>query len=282
MRRIEFIAPVEAMRGNLSGNQELRYPTDNNKAWDAPADKRSYANNYGTRYVGAKRSRDGHKYFAVKQRSATLINDNTRQQMALLACSSVIANILMQDLRVMTQLQEFFLASAASRNGWTLKRYLQDGARQGLAGKTHITFIAEGDVSVQETSITISNPFINTALPAGGYDINQYFPVELLVKFFPQLSNGGFVFTIVGQSAVSFPGETWATLIASTHNILGLVEHTNQSTAVVVAKKGSTEDSGYTLNYNYGGILNYIEVSEVVAETIEPDEDKSPFFWRAY
>lgn len=282
MRRIEFIAPVEAMRGNLSGNQVLRYPTDNNKAWDAPADKRSYANNYGTRYVGAKRTRDGHKYFAVKQRSATLINDSTRQQMALLACSSVIANILMQDLRVMTQLQEFFLASAASRNGWTLKRYLQDGARQGLAAKTHITFIAEGPTSVQVDSVTISNPFIDTALPAGGYDINQYFPAELLVKFFPQLSNGGFVFTIVGQQGVSFPGESWEALIGSTHNILGLTTHTNTSSAIVVAKKGSTAESGYTLNYNYGGILNYVSEEEMVAETIEPDEDKSPFFWRAY
>lgn len=282
MRRIEFIAPVDAMRGNLSGNQDLRYPTANNSAWDAPAGKRSYANNYGTRYVGAKRSRDGHKYFAVKQRSATLINSATKTNMALLAASSVIANILAQDLAVQTLLLAFYDVSAAKRNGWSWKRYLQEGAREGLAAKTHITFAAEAEVSVSADVVVISNPYINTALPEGGHSINEQYPAELLIKFLPQLSNGGFTFTIVGQTGVSYPNETWAQLIASDHNILGLTSHTVQSSVVAVAKKGSTADSGYTLNYNYAGILNYVGTTEVVSETIEPDPDKSPFFWQAY
>lgn len=281
MRRIEFIAPVDAMRGNLSGNQQLRYPTANNAAWDAPAGKRSYANNYSTRYVGAKRGRDGHKYFAVKQRSATLVNTATKTNMALLAASSVIANILAQDLAVQTPLLAFYDVSAAKRSGWTFKRYLQDVVREGLAAKTHITFAAEAEVSVQDDVVVIGNPYINTALPTGGHSIGDQYPAELLIKFLPQLSNGGFTFTVVGQTGVSFPNETWAQLIASDHNILGLTSHTIQ-TFERVAKKGSTSESGYMLCYNYGGILNYIQTSEVVSETVAPDPEKSPFFWQAY
>ncbi len=223
MRRIEFIAPVDAMRGNLSGNQQLQYPTSNNKAWDAPAGKRSYANNYGTRYVGAKRSRDGRKYFSVKQRSATLINDNTRLQMALLAASSVIANILAQDLAVQTYLSEFYEVSAAKRNGWSWKRYLQDGARQALATKTHITFIAEGEVPVQVTSVTITNPYINTSDPEGTFDIRSAFPTELLVKFWLQLANNPITFTVNGRQGIARSGDSFMGLSQNEHiNILGI------------------------------------------------------------
>ena len=55
MKRIEFISPVEAMRGNLSRTkQTLLYAENDNPAWDAPVDKRSYARNYQPIFVGAK------------------------------------------------------------------------------------------------------------------------------------------------------------------------------------------------------------------------------------
>lgn len=223
MRRIEFIAPVDAMRGNLSGNQELRYPTSNNKAWDAPAGKRSYANNYGTRYVGAKRSSNGRKYFSVKQRSATLINDNTRLQMALLAASSVIANIMSEDLRYQTYLSEFFEVSAAKRNGWTFKRYLQDAARQALAGKTHISFIAEGPVPVQVTEVYVVNPYSDATEPDDAFHIEDSFPKELLVKFWMQLATNPITFTVNGRQGIARVDESFFALAQSPAlNVLGI------------------------------------------------------------
>ena len=228
MRRIEFIAPVDAMRGNLSGNQELRYPTDNNKAWDAPVGKRSYANNYSTRYVGAKRSRDGQKYFAVKQRSATLINSTTKTNMALLAASSVIANILAQELSVQTILLAFYDASAAKRSGWTFKRYLQDGARDALAGKMHITFVAEGPTSVQVSSVTITNPYIDTSDPEGTVSIRSAFPTELLVKFWMQLANNPITFTVNGRQGIARSGDSFMGLAQDEYiNILGIELESN-------------------------------------------------------
>ena len=54
MKRIEFIAPVESMRGNLSGNQSLEYALNNNPAYDAP-DGVQYARNYQPRLAPIKR-----------------------------------------------------------------------------------------------------------------------------------------------------------------------------------------------------------------------------------
>lgn len=103
-RRIEFLAPVEAMRGNLSGKQALKYPTKDNTAWEAPSDKRSYATNYNTRYVGAKRAADGKKYFAVKQRAAVTNTPAQREAQALLAASKIIADAMLKDISIIARL----------------------------------------------------------------------------------------------------------------------------------------------------------------------------------
>lgn len=94
MKRIEFVAPVEAMRGNLSGNQTLLYAENDNPAYEAP-NGQQYAKNYATRYIGAKRAANGLKYFAVKQKSSTTLNGLTRNQMGLIGVTAAIRSALM-------------------------------------------------------------------------------------------------------------------------------------------------------------------------------------------
>lgn len=89
MKRIEFVAPVESMRGNLSGNQVLQYAENNNPAYEAP-NGTQYARNYATRYVGAKRSATNLKYFAVRTKNAATLNAVTRKNMALTGAVAVI------------------------------------------------------------------------------------------------------------------------------------------------------------------------------------------------
>lgn len=107
-RRIEFLAPVEAMRGNLSGKQALKYPTKNNSAWEAPSDKRSYATNYNTRYIGSKKSENGLKYFSVRQRSAIMNTPAQRTAQALLGSSKVLADNMLTDITILQRLQVIF------------------------------------------------------------------------------------------------------------------------------------------------------------------------------
>lgn len=178
MKRIEFIAPVEAMRGNLSrGKQTLLYAENNNPAWDAPIDQRSYARNYQPVFVGAKRSSDGKKYFSVKTKSASLITAESKLTMALLAMSSVLANIMKADLSMIDALQNLFVANHP--NGWSFKRWLMYYTREGLKNKRHISFPSYGSLA----AIHVVNPFITAAAPSDAFNINVYVPTDLIYKF---------------------------------------------------------------------------------------------------
>lgn len=66
MRSIEYIAPVASMRGNLSGDQQIKYQSEGGTAWDSA--EGAAAQNYQTRYIGNKRSKNGLlNYFSVRQ-----------------------------------------------------------------------------------------------------------------------------------------------------------------------------------------------------------------------
>lgn len=271
MRKIEFLAPVEAMRGNLSGSQRLTYPTQNNRAWDSPSNKRNYATNYGTRYIGNKRAMNGKKFFAVKTKTAVTMSPKMREQQAVLSVGSVMANIIMGDLRTLVRLQELFKISPEISQGWSFKRWISVYTREGLKNKRHIVFPTTGS----QAAIIFVNPYISTAAPSQAYDVSEFFPVDLLVKFWTVLSNGGVTFRVGYQTGVAFPTQTWSQLIAdSAHNILGLVVVDN-----LVCQEGSTAEKQVQLCYDYSGLRNNIKTSEQIGETLAEDPDKSALYW---
>lgn len=215
MRKIEFIAPVEAMRGNLSGNQKLTYPTQNNAAWDAPENKRSYATNYRPTYVGAKRSADGKTFFATKRRQAVKMSEAARLQMAVLSASSVIANILMYNLSVVTGLEARYKQTAPE--GWSFKRWIMDNIKDALRNKQHFAFMG-----TSLGALFVKNPYLSTDAPAGGTSIDSTYPKDLLAKFWMQLADDPMEFKIGTQLGIAYIGQNWTELISSQHNTLGL------------------------------------------------------------
>lgn len=220
---IEFIAPVEAMRGNLSGNQSLEYPTENNRAWDAPSEKREYARNYQPRFIGAKVSRTGKKYFSVRTKSAVFMSPAVRTQQAVLSMSSVIANILTTDLAVVSALQALYMAY--HKDNWTFKRWLMDNIKGGLSNKKTIVFPSQGQLA----AIYVKNPYINTTQPSSAHDISAQIPVELLVKFWGQLANSPIFFKVEGVGdGIAHSGDTFAALVASHYNNLELTVDGNE------------------------------------------------------
>lgn len=96
MKRIEFIAPVEALRGNMSGSQKLVYALNDNPAYEAP-DGRQYARNYKPRYIGFRRAKDGAVYFGVKRKSATKVDAAARITMAALGTIQDLKNTFKDD-----------------------------------------------------------------------------------------------------------------------------------------------------------------------------------------
>lgn len=192
MKRIEFIAPVAAMRGNLSGKQDIVYPTNDNRAWDAPSDKREYARNYQPRFIGAKVAKNGKTYFAVRTKTAVNMTGAVRTQQAILSVSSVIADIVRKDAALINQLQALFMANHPE--GWSYKRWLMSNIKSGLAQKKTIVFPGFESLA----AVYVKNPYINTTQPSSAVDISEYFPTELLVKFWMQLANNPIEFTVTG------------------------------------------------------------------------------------
>ena len=191
MRKIEFIAPVAAMRGNLSGKQSLVYAENDNPAFDAP-EGRQYARNYGPRFIGAKRSSDGKTYFAVKTKSAVKVSPMFRKQTALLAASSEIANICMHNLSLIQGLTDRYKQTAPE--GWSFKRWLMSIIRTGLKDKRHFAFSG-----TSLAALFVGNPYIGTPIPASGTDISSQYSQRLLAKFWPELSDG-FVKVVGGRT----------------------------------------------------------------------------------
>lgn len=212
MRKIEFLAPVEAMRGNLSGTQRLTYPTQNNSAWNSPSNKRNYATNYGTRYIGSKRAFDGKKYFSVKTKTAVTMSTQMRVQQAVLSVGSVMANLIMADLRTLVALQELFKISPEISQGWSFKRWISVYTREGLKNKRHIVFPTTGS----QAAIIFVNPYITAAAPSQAYDISDRFPYDLIYKFALQLGDTDLAKFSVTLNGVKYEffnmvGMTWAT-----------------------------------------------------------------------
>lgn len=226
MKRISFISPVEAVRGNLSGKRKLTYAPDNNSAWGVTSGERQYANNYVPRIIGARRSKDGQTYFAVKTKSAVKMSPAMRLQNAVLAASSVVANCIMADLSTLTALQRMFSGSYEFHQGWSFKRWIMASVRTGLKEKNDFFYNAAG-----VSSIVFQNPYKKSHVPTS-IDLPDY-PKELLAKFWMQLADSPITFTVAGQTGIAHTGDTFATLIASGYNTLGLEAAIEDDTNVV-------------------------------------------------
>lgn len=209
MKRIEFLAPVEAMRGNLSGAQNLKYPTDNNKAFESPEGSVNYARNYSTRFIGAKRASDGLKYFAVKTKTATHITTRSLMAMALLGAAGAMYAALVRDKASAsyTGIYAQWVELQNYGNTKSFRSYVMDNFRQMLATKSSTAVFAG-----PRPAVTINNPW------EGEQTADVTISREILVKFWPQLATNGIVFSIDGIKVACNDGDEFVDLIANTIN----------------------------------------------------------------
>lgn len=209
MKRIEFLAPVEAMRGNLSGAQNLKYPTQNNKAFESPEGSVNYARNYSTRFIGAKRASDGLKYFAVKTKTATHITARSLMAMALLGGAGAMYAALVRNKasQSYTGIYAQWVELQNVGNTKSFREYVMDNFRQALASKAStITFAGP------RPAVTINNPWQGAQTPEISISRN------ILVKFWPQLSINGFTFTIDGIKVVGITSLAFTDIILESQN----------------------------------------------------------------
>ena len=158
MKRIEFIAPVESMRGNLSGGQSLEYAENNNPAYEAPNGVQ-YARNYQPRFIGAKRGADGLKYFTVRTKTATNLKASTRRAMAIVGVTAAIRSALMTahaaDYAKMQQAFAYLKENGKLPEGQnTFKKWFDAQVKEMLVYK-HATWA----FNYSSISFTMHNPY---------------------------------------------------------------------------------------------------------------------------
>lgn len=223
-KRIEFIAPVESIRGNMSGRQNLVYAENDNKAFEAPQGQVNYARNYTPRFVGAKRAKDGRKYFSVRTKNGVNLSAKSMKAMSLLGGTGAIYAAIVN--------------SDTLRNGVeTVYRYLIDRTQQGLSGgipvdttfRQYVSGVVRRALEDKAATITfaggagvqpvnINNPWVK-----GGSGTAISIAQKVLVQFWTQLAVNGIYFYVDTRRGIARAGDTFADLNTDNINILGLV-----------------------------------------------------------
>lgn len=254
MKRIEFIAPVEAMRGNLSGAQKLEYPTDNLGAYEGPMGSVNYARNYQPRFVGAKIAKSGKKYFAVRLRTANHLTAKSKKAMALLGGAGSIYAALISITAAKAEMDAVFAKAQEFGETRTFRQFWMDQVRQMLVAKA-----ATKHVVISGAEITIKNPWVGSdAAVYGEIRLSQ----AILVKFWSELASNPISFKVEGVgTGVAHNGDTFEGVITSGYNNLGLTSaEVGGVSYVKIGEEWLQSGPDYP-----GAVLNYITEAASIA-----------------
>lgn len=212
MKRIEFIAPVEAMRGNLSGNQDLLYPSEDNKAYEGPLGSVNYARNYAPRFVGAKIAKSGKKYFTVRTKSANHLTAKSKKAMALLGGAGAIYAALLKAPTLKANAQAVYVKAQELGDVRSFRAFMMDYIRTALIA--HSSTIT---LNIAGASVSIDNPW---AKFSGA--LNIAISNTIRVKFWTELVANGIEFAVDGMKGVAISGNEFSDVMSSNYNVLTL------------------------------------------------------------
>ena len=245
-KRIEFIAPVESMRGSFSPKQRLLYAENNNPAFDAPVG-RQYARNYQPTFIGAKRAASNLKYFACKTKSATLVTPASKLRMAITGGVGAIYAAILEAETMRARLEyswKNYFKSQKTFRAWCFV-YLTDMLTR-KAKNIQMGRDAQGEL------IYVGNPWNASSTTTYMPDISE----EVLVKFWLQLAavDGGaapIYFTVDGRKGIAFNGITFDSNTFADINILNL-----QALEV-----GRPEDEHQVMGIVDGEVNHYLQIN---------------------
>lgn len=211
-KRAGFVPGFAELRGNISGKQDLTYPENNNKAFEAPLGKRSYATNYRPSVVISHVARTGKFHFAIRTKSAVRRTARSTMAMSLLGGAGALYGALIMNAdkkAAMTAIWEHDTQYATYRD-MTFQKFWMDIIRDMLKRKQASYVRTVGG------TITIYNPWV-----ADG-EIDVTVSNEILVKFWNELASNPVKFEVEGQTGVAHNGDLMENIIASGYNVLGL------------------------------------------------------------
>lgn len=170
VKRIEYIMPIDYIRGNISGRQELKY--SGGDAYALPANSRVSADSYQPRMIARVmwQKRQRVKYFQVRTRTTINMSAATRLNMALMGGTGALVGSLMSDKT--SAIYQSCLSLVPK--GKTLRGFISPIIRAGLAAKEQSFVIGSG--------VEIVNPWVSSATP------NVPVTQDIIDKFASELS----------------------------------------------------------------------------------------------
>lgn len=217
MKRIEFIAPVASMRGNLSETQRnIVYPTHDNRAYDGPVGERNTARNYQPIIVGAKRV-TGKTYYCVRTKTTNHLTQNAKISMAAMGAGCAILAAMKKDSEIAARMREIVdYINANLAHKLSDRKIFMSSITDALKNKNSVI-----DLSIiASLPLTVKNPFVYSYDPAM-YDVE--ISVSVIVKFFDALAPNGYYFYVNGEKGIAFEGFGFEEIITDVrYNVLGL------------------------------------------------------------
>lgn len=230
MRRVRMLAPFEAIQGNLSGRQDLRYAENDNKAYESPAGKKNYARNYTPRYVGSYITKSGKSIFRVKTKTAVHMTAKATKAMALLGGAGAVYGALIKVKTTATYLAVLaqYNALVALGEKRSFQQYCMANIRQAiLANAENVTFAGPA------TLAQFKNPWYDGSMSA---DVT--ISTAVLVKFWPELTEDGFNFEVDSQKGIAMSDNAFNDIIGTGRNVLNL--STVQVSDTTYVKQGAS------------------------------------------
>lgn len=158
--------PIDFIRGNISGTQDLTSAYDAANAYDVPSGETVSAANYRPIMV-TKVTRIGTpkmlRYFQIRTRSSVHMTPAMHRNLALMGGAGALFAALVRD-----KTSNIYIACAAAvTSGHTLRSFIMPRLRAGLAAKTANIVVADGVsivnpwISSEEPNLTVSSAIID-------------------------------------------------------------------------------------------------------------------------
>lgn len=174
MKRIAYMAPIDYMRGSLSGRQDIRYTANDVEGYYAPDGEITPANDYMPKLIAHYRSDRNRRFFCVRTRSSINMSARVRRTMALMGGAGAIYAAIVRE-----KSSPIYIACV---NDW------KTNGVKGSTLRMHVMRILIDGLDDYDATITIGaanivNPWVSSETP------NVVIPQSIIDKFNSVLSN---------------------------------------------------------------------------------------------
>lgn len=176
VKRIAYIAPIDYIRGSLSGRQELKY--NGGHAYDIATGQKVAADTYMPRLIAKlyhAHTAGEFRAFQVRTRSTVNMTASNKISLAVMGGAGAIYAALLNNSSAPVYSDCISAWHAANIKGLEFRGYMMPKIMQGLRNKVASIVIAEG--------VEIVNPWISSSTP------NVPVSSAILDRFSSQLSN---------------------------------------------------------------------------------------------